>query len=132
MDRKEFIRRFDIVDDMKYVNLWLIQREMDPWPIYEFPEIGFITFDGETPIAVAFLRKVEGNFALFDGLITNPKASAEIRNKFIDGLAKAIILKAKVMGLSKIFGFSTDKNTLERADRHGFERLDYKVVCITL
>lgn len=105
-------------------------RELTPAMPAKF---GFGVYDLDNrPIAFGFLRMCEGDYALFDGIITNPHMNGEIRDKALDLLTKTLLMNAKSLNIKCIIGWSIDINTLKRAEKHGFsylkETLIYKVV----
>lgn len=101
--------------------------------IENVPQIGYVAYednmtrDPDKMIAAGFLRQCEGNYAIFDGLITNPEVAASVRSEAIDMVVECLINTAKSLKINKIIGFSTDKNTLIRALKFGFTHLDQTV-----
>ena len=95
---------------------------------------GFVAFCKNIPVAMGFLRLCEGgDFALFDGLVSNPYVPADIRSRAIEAIVDAVINKAKKLKVKKIFGWSRDKNTLIRSSRHGFSILpEQQLICLSL
>ena len=83
-------------------------------------------------IAVAFLRMVEGGYAHFDGLVTNPDAPSDLRHSAIDLLSAQTIELAKELKLKGLIAHSTDENTLTRSAKHGFIKSDAVLVVLDL
>lgn len=99
----------------------------------EFPKIGYVAYKGNEPIAAAFLRIVEGDFAQIDGLCTNPEALPQDRSKANDLLIAQLIETAKEMGnIKTIVSYSLDKNTIMRAESHGFVATPHTVLALDL
>lgn len=117
------VRRFHRTSDLYHIRNWLNARELNISLSENLPEIGFIAFDHNESIAAGFLRKVEGNFGLIDGLITNPTAQSHARHFAIDEIVQNIILVAKELHFSLIMAFTIDNGTLIRSRAHGFQAL---------
>lgn len=98
----------------------------------EMPEIGFIAFEGSEPIATAFIRRCEGQYALVDTLTSNPHSSSSLRHAAQDLLIQRCISEAKHRGIKQLFAFTANKGTLERSIRNGFEQLPHTIVGIDL
>lgn len=107
-------------------------RALNPSYLEDLPHVGAVVFDWEQVIAMAFIRIVEGSFALFDGFITNPNQLPDFRSRALDLLTEYLIEKAKKMGLKKIIAFSNNANILERARRHGFVDVDLSLIALNL
>lgn len=115
------IQRYDIYRHMEMLRYLFLQRQMNPALVYEAPKIGYVVMDQfNYPVAAGFLRKCEGNYAFFDGLITNPGHPSEYRSKALDLLIKKLVKRAKGR---KILAFTTDNGILTRAKKHGFAHL---------
>lgn len=67
-------------------------------------------------VAMLFLRKVEGGFAIVDSMVTNPWCSSKARHAALEALYK-YILSLPFKGL---IGYTQDEGALKRAQRHGF------------
>lgn len=103
---------------------YMLQLRDHPVPSTdEIPEIGFIIYELDTPVATAFLRRCEGNYAQIDGLASNVKCSSEQRHSALDAAIQACILTAKELRISNLYAFSKDGPTIERSERHGFVKL---------
>lgn len=119
-------------NEIELINDWLVKRDMPSLPVEDFPAIGFLALDGVTPIAAAFIRRLEGGFAQYDGLITNPGATSELRDKANDLVTTEIIKTCKQLGIKALTAYSTDENTLIRAEKHGFRRLPHTMIALGL
>lgn len=104
-----------------YFNQWLIARGME---IDEIPAIGFVAYTRHSPAAMVFLRQVEGNYAILDGLVSNPECSPSERSDAIDRVVQALTDEADRRGIKTIMAWSQDKNTLTRSQNHGFKQPD--------
>lgn len=111
---------------------WLDIRGMARSFTNALPKLGFIGFEGTTPIVAAFLRHIEPDMAMFDSLITNPETEAPLRNEAIDEITKYILHEVVPSYISKIIGFTSDKHTEERAWKYGFKTVDCKMVVLDL
>jgi hypothetical protein len=123
---------FDQVKHIKHLYDWFKLRGMNLTLIDEIPMIGFIAFYKDLGIAAAFLRSVEPNYALLDGLITNPEALPYLRNEAIEGCVKVIIKKAKDLKLKQIMATSIDQGVLDRSKSHGFIKIPDTMIVLAL
>lgn len=102
--------------------------------LHNLPKLGVLTTLGEYTVAAAFLRIIEGNksTAILDSLITNAELLPTIRNDALNQTVSELLKLAKEQGITKIIAFSTDKNTLMRAKRFGFEELPHQVITLDI
>lgn len=114
------------------IHSWLRSRDMDHTMADEPPEIGFVVFDENEAICMAFLRKIEGNVAFLDNLTTNPLISSSVRNKCIDFLVTKIIEEAVNLGFKGLLAYSTDESTLIRSKKHGFLPMPHTLISLNL
>ena len=106
---------------------------MDVPQMLEIPNVGFIVNHNDLgPVALGFIRKCEGGFGMIDSMITNPTAPAAIRDAALDKLVSRLVASAKRRKLYKIFAFSEDEHTLERAKRHGFNVVSQTMIALTV
>lgn len=89
-------------------------------PLDSLPEMGIMAYNDKTPVACAFLRRVEGGLGIFDGLMSNPQCSSKDRDEALSLVIDAITAIACNQGIKGIIAWVKDKNTLERAIRHGY------------
>ncbi len=126
------IREFIYQEHKGLLEEWLKDRShYIPGP-EEYPAIGCIAYDKDLPVAVAFLRRVEGGFGMVDGLTSNPEASSEQRHLGLDLVIYHILSVGKASGIMHICSITQDENTLMRAIRHGFVKFPHAVVMIDL
>lgn len=98
----------------------------------EMPATGFIVYDDQTPVAAAFLRRVEGGYAQVDGLTSNPHCSKERRHKALNLTIQRCVEAAEAMGVKHIISFCLDNSTTRRAELNGFEKQPHTVVTLTI
>lgn len=104
---------------------WLEKRGHTIPNSEDMPEIGFVSLEQDSVVSCGFLRRVEGGYAQFDGLATDPDAPPELRAKANDLIIDHICNVASEMGIKHILAYSTDINTILRAERHGFALLPH-------
>lgn len=125
------VKRFRHNKHYNIFTSWITKRKLDIPESY--PKFGFVVYFGNTPIAIAFLRQVEGGYVHFDSLISNPDIkSPEIRNKSLDFLTAKMIETAKRLKLKGIFAYSTDNNIIIRAQKHGFTLMQDTLFALNL
>lgn len=96
------------------------------------PKLGLTAFYQGKPIAVVFLREVEGGKALIDGLIADPNTHYTDRDKCIGRLINDLLRLAKTHGFTGILALSTHTRTITRAKKLGFTLKPHRLVCIDL
>lgn len=110
--------------DLHSVNKWRMKRNLWPVPGSELPRLGYMI----PGVAAAFLRRVEGGYALMDSLVTNPHVSSNTRHKALESLYDIILQEPSIKG---IIGFTVDESTLMRAKARGFKQLQHTVLTYT-
>lgn len=114
-----------------------LKRCFDSWGVDNsvlgsLPKLGFVCEDDTGVIAAAFLRMVEGNCALFDGLVTDRARGSLERNEAIEIVVQAVIRCAKELKLEKLIAYSVDAGTIERSRSHGFIVLPHTLIALAL
>ena len=126
-------RRFNFNDDPNLILDWMEQRKLEIPNKLELPKIGFVIKTKQNgAIAIGFLRICEGNVAMIDSMITNPAINSDIRDKALDFLVHRLIASARRKNIFKIFGYSMDKNTLLRAQKHGFKIVSQTLIALQI
>lgn len=113
------------------LDTWFIARGMNS-VIETLPEIGFVASDDTDFIAASFLRRVEGDYCLFDGLVTNPMLAPFRRHLGIEAVVERLIIEAKELKMRKILAYSIDAGTLKRSVHHGFVHLPHTLIVLDL
>lgn len=121
------IKRFGL-KHIKIMQEWLDQRGIHLPDHEQLPDFGLVAYDGETPVAMGFLRLAEGNYAILDGLITNPTSSPLTRDASLDELVVAITRESDRRGIAKLVAWTRDENTKVRSDKHGFIQQDLALI----
>lgn len=98
----------------------------------ETPRIGYVAYSDETPVAMAFLRIVEGGHAQLDGLVSNPLATGKKRHLGIDCIITKLIQVARGYGIKSILALSTDESTILRSRSHGFVKLPHTLIAVDI
>lgn len=120
-------------DDAPLIKSWLELRGMhNEHFVRDLPRTGVMCRIEDNPICAGFLRYVEGNFAMLDSLVTNPKMKSFTRNVAIDAVVKELISIAKRHGIKKILAFSVDEGILKRSIGHGFIKTSHEVIALKL
>lgn len=126
------IHKYDEEQDLHHINKWLKDRKHPEQDAYDVPDIGYVACFANRPIAAGFLKQMEGENSIFDGLCSNPLATSEFRNIALDMVVGAIITLAKSRGIKQIIGWSIDEGTLKRAYRHDFVKLPHTLIALDL
>jgi len=128
----QHIEKFNKNTQIEVVGAWLKARNEYIPPEHEYPEIGYMIFERGEPVACAFIRKVEGNFAQFDTLVTNPDFPGDIRHSALDVLVAHVMREAKSLGFKTISAYSLDLNTVLRSSKHGFKVMPHALIVADL
>jgi len=126
------VERYSPHKHYKLMLEWLTAREHYLPPEDEMPTVGFVAHLEGKPVAMGFIRRVEGSYGQLDGLVSNPSFPGDLRSQAIDIVVENIINKAKLMNLKCLTATSLDKNTLERSIKHGFVKLPHTVIAVDL
>lgn len=126
------IHDYHEVFHVKHLYDWFKLRKMDLQLIDELPVIGSIAIYKDLGVAAAFLRMVEPNYGIFDGLITNPEALPHLRNEAIDLCVKSIIEKAKKSKMKHLIATTIDAGIIERSKKHGFVGVPHASIILDL
>jgi len=117
---------------ISYVEEMLELRDMDKAILKDLPQIGYICFHHAVPIAIGFIRRVEGPYVMLDSYMTNPMFAPELRNTALDKITESLLYYAKKNNVIKVLAFSLDANTIQRALRHGFVQHSHVFTSLTL
>lgn len=90
------------------------------------PQVGFIVED----LAVGFLRRIEGGYGLFDGLMANPYSMGKQRSLALDLVVKRLIDEARHLYITKILALTVESAILRRSLKHGFELQPDKFIAL--
>lgn len=123
LEVKKFVER-----DLRAIKFWCLARMKMPPKLKHLPEVGFVVWEGEKRIACAFLRRVEGNFGIYDSMATNPAISGPVRNEALDLLFEKMCNVAKEHSLLALLAHTADKSTIERSLRYGFRQLPGTII----
>jgi N-acetylglutamate synthase-like GNAT family acetyltransferase len=125
------VPRYSHNDHYSTICEWLRLREAYVSPKDEVPEIGFVAVDEGTPVAVAFLRRVEGGFGQLDGLASNPDASSLQRHRGIDAVVTKVLETAQELGIKSVLSFTESDSTLMRSQSHGFVAMPHALIVVS-
>lgn len=107
---------------INYARALLELRGMDFSFLEELPEHGLIALEQGMPVALGFIRRVEGSYAMVDSYVTNPNYSSETRHKALDRITKKLLSWCKANHISKVLSFSSDGGIISRAINNGFQK----------
>lgn len=110
----------DMLNSQKYLCISEINMK-------NLPKIGYIVLFNGHPIAAGFLRRVEGGYAQFDTLVSNPYFGSKIRHEGIDLVVETLLQEAKTLKLKGIIALTSEPTIVTRA-----KDKDFKVVEQTL
>ncbi len=123
---------YDSFKHREHAKRFLSNREMSKDLVDQLPKSGLVAFENDIPIAMGFLREVEGNYAMLDSYLTDPTISGELRDIALDRITDKLITIATHYNQTLLLAISEDVNTIARSIRHGFKFTDYKVTRLKL
>lgn len=112
---------FDMVEHLEPLCRWMFLRGVKVPARHEIPATGLVVSHNNQLITMGFLRKVEGDMGIWDGLVSNPEASSAVRHEALDFAITELIGIAKELKMKSIFCWCADDNTHKRALKHEFK-----------
>lgn len=107
-------------------------RNMDEKLVDEVPSYGVIATQCGKLVCAGFLRSVEGNFGMIDGLITDPSSSSAERHEAINLVVSSLIEAAKEFRMSVVMAFTIDDTVMARSGLYKFESMPHKLMKLSL
>jgi len=95
---------------------WLTRRGIGTEFMEVVPTKGFIVAD----VAAGFLFQTDSKMALIDGIVSNPESDADVRDKALDDVFKALFVLARRLGFAVLWGFTPLPEVVARARQLGF------------
>lgn len=96
------------------------------------PKIGYIVFNGKTPIAAGFLRRLEPCYAQIDTLVTNAYCGSILRHQALEMVVSTLINDAKRLKLEGIICHTNNKDVIKRAEELGFHFVQQYILALPL
>lgn len=115
-------------DDLIKIHLTQKSETADLIQPEHVPEIGFIAKQDTTPIAIGFLRRLEGGFAQIDTLVTNADLNSSTRNEGLSAVVKKLLDTAKTLKLHGLLFTTAEPTIIRRAEELGFRQLNQVVM----
>lgn len=84
---------------------------------------------GVPGVAFAGIRYIDGNYWLFDSMVTNPLCSSETRHKALEAIYNKMF--ELTQDSNGIIGLTIDDGALARAKAAGFRQLPHVVLAYT-
>lgn len=118
------IRFINKKHDMDQINEWL------PFHVdaKDLPGHTFCAIVKDKIIAIAGFRLMEGELCFIDSMATDQSVEGAIRNEALDVLTKEILSMAKKLGFKKIFATTAYDCIVKRAEKHGFQVVEQKII----
>lgn len=108
--------RLYVPSDFSDLRHWYLLRNMIPASEKLLPPTGAIVPE----VAAGFLYLTDGPFAIIEGLISNPKASAKDRKAAIALITRRLVELARGQGFPRVIAFTQLPAVSEHAKRCGF------------
>lgn len=126
------VRPYDKLRDTLHAIKCLNSRDMDLELVLDLPKHGLIALEGNEPIAMGFIRRVEGPYAILDSYITNADVTPELRDRALDTITRKLISLAELNDIKKLMAFSSHSTIIERSVRHGMSKMPYEFTLLSL
>ena len=107
---------------------WVEARCLEVASLNALPKLGLLVRHCNVPVAVAFLREMEGGKALIDGFLADPDSDLAVRDECLNALIRDLITLAQKNRFTGILGLTTNPKVVERAKRLGFSLMDHRLV----
>lgn len=120
------MRRFT-KEDIDMIEIWHKKHGVEIPSRSSYPETGFI----EENVAAGFLYRTDADFCLIEGIVYNPDAPKELRDKALDECIENIILEAMALGYKSVVGFTDLEVVVERSKRFNFIKQEKKYNMVT-
>lgn len=111
---------------------WAKAHGVSASEIDDLPKLGLLVSYQNIPIAVCFLRFVEGRKGMIDAFMCDPTSEPFIRTKCLDQLIYDLIELARFNEMTGIFGLTLNPRVIKRAAALGFEVQKHKLVSLNL
>ncbi len=121
-DNTEFkVERFNKLKHRDSANILLQSREMtEAWTAI-LPRFGFIVHQGDVPVAMGFIRLLEGKMGVLDSYIANRESRSAIRKRALSLISYEIVEFSKgTLKLKGLIAFSDHPNIIQLATDHKF------------
>ena len=126
------IRKFNVSEHLCIIHQWLEQHKSHKPGEDEIPAHGFIAFSDNTPVAAAFLRRVECGYGQIDGMVTNPEMSGESRHAALNAIVDQLLSMAKDFGMKGIMAITLDKSILLRSQKYEFVQQPHTLITLKI
>ena len=94
-------------------------------------KIGFIGIVDNYPIAFGFLRDVDGQYGIIEGIMTDPDRSPARRHHALSAVINFLIDESKSLKHKLILAWTKEESILKRADDLGFNILqEHKLITL--
>jgi hypothetical protein len=123
------IRPFE-QEDFDILNHWLKAHQHDQVSWDELPKLGYVaTLEDGTMASIAFLRLVEGNFAMTDSLTINPELkSLKSKARAFDAITEKLIQVATALKIKCLLAYTSKEGVVKRSSKHGFTLAKQKLL----
>lgn len=101
---------------------WWEAQGWSPMPKEALPQIGIISFDDETPVAVCWLYQTDSTMAVMEWMVANPEVRDKtVRKRGIESVMLALQDVAKSMGFKTIFTSTKNRPYMKKLENVGFQ-----------
>lgn len=117
----------DLIKDYPLLKSWWEAREFPPANPRFMPPTGLMISSQGEPVCAGFLFKSDANAAIIGNIVSNPKATGEIRSLALDALLEALAGLAKSEGFGMVCCSTDLPRLMKRFEKHGFVNTDKAV-----
>jgi len=99
---------------------WWKSHGWAPISLEALPTTGFIIPD----VCAGFLYSTDSSMCVLEWVISNPKASKEVRSEGLDDLIDALLKKADSSGFKMVFTSVSHPKLMDRYSEFGFKKTE--------
>jgi hypothetical protein len=111
--------RYYLSSDLGTLNFWLGKHNHPMVLEDDLPFLGYVVEQDNTPLAMAFLRQVEGNkIALAESLVTNPDISPRLATKATKRVIEELVSCAKDLNVKCLVAMTNKRSVAKYILKH--------------
>ena len=109
------MRRYN-PEDLPELNRWYASRKLPHIDSDSLPLIGFI----EPDVAAGFLYLTDSSLGIIEGVVANPRASRESKDRALDEIDGRITQAARELGIKHLVAICASQALLRRSEHLGY------------
>lgn len=111
-------------DHFLFVYSWWRARRVGGIDLESLGRQGAMVFQGDKPLAAAWLYLSDCKAAQIGWTVTNPEAGMQLRFDAVEELIRTLSTMAKERGYTRLWNFSSSGGLSRLFEKHGFTRIE--------